>query len=210
MKKVMISFGMPKNTGYAGGIANIVNQYLNKSDVFGANGCEISHFDAVAKFKKSRLSIINKYKSMNAIRKKLDEALEKENADILHVNTSRRSLLTQDLIILNGIRKRSVKKVMTIHFAEINKILFNNSFYRKFAINSMNKSIDMTVFLSEQTRNEFIKAGLKKEKSTVLYTFHDYVPDEERVKESVQSHNDRLKLLFMGSIDKRKGIANFL
>ena len=103
---------------------------------------------------------------------------------------------------------RHGKIVLSIHFADQEKILIKNPILRKLELKVINQYVNHVVFLSEKTKNAFIKTGLNESKASVLYTFHNF--GGAILEKSSIGLNAPLRILFVGSIDRRKGILDLL
>ena len=209
MNRVTFAFDMPHGAAYVGGIAFIINQYILNKELFYQNGYQIELLDY------SKCNIIDKRVSskvlnvLNMVKqaRMLDNYILENPDTIIHLHTSIGWTLLKDLIIANYVKRRhKVNLVLSIHFAELSKILAHNSIVRRFQIRSLKTSFERIIFLSEKTRDEFVRCGIEKKKTEVLYTFHSYhsnntfTPQRSNIK----------TLLFMGTIDKRKGIIDLL
>ena len=211
MKRVIFALEMPHGSSYIGGIANIINQYMSNQSLFENNDFEIEVFDetivnASCDFLPRKiLNIINAFRQ----RLYLSKYVKKNRDAIIHIHTSIGWTLLKDLFIISKIRKKTKQKiVVSIHFAELNKILSPSRLIRTYELSVLKKCVDEIVFLSHETQKEFINAGIEKSKTSVLYTFHNF--DNDIIKSNMSSSEGSLKLLFVGSIDKRKGILDLL
>lgn len=206
MRKIVFCFSMPHNGGYFGGIANIINQYMMSREIFFENDFDVELFD----YYDEKVAAIKNSKERNIVygikqRKALVKALGKDFSDIVHIHTSRKWLLLKDLLLCKYLKKNTkALTVITIHFADIDKILYSNSVLRRIQMNLMNSFVDKIILLSQNTKKEFVEAGIEQNKLEVLYTFHSF----NNTKTSEVSVP--VNLLFVGSLDKRKGIIDLL
>jgi Glycosyltransferase len=211
LKKVVLCFDMPHGNSYVGGIAVILNKYLEHKELFSEHGIKISLFDesqyniADKSLPSKVRNIIDLFRQNRGLRR-----LIKKNPEIsIHIHTSIGWTLFKDLMLVFKQRKRIHGQVfLSIHFAEQKKILASNRLLRRFELSVINKYIDKVIFLSERTRKEFVQSGLKSSNSEVLYTFHDF--PSPAVKQTDSRSDDTVRLLFVGSIDRRKGILDLL
>lgn len=207
MKKILFSFKMPRKS-YFGGIAVILSQYKENYKAFQDNGFLIEHFDYYNKYAEALLKIkIGQLVYAILERKALRKYIDEKEVDILHLHTSIKWLLFKDILLLRYIGKHcNCKIVLSIHFADIEKILYRNKFIAKIELNILNYYANKVIFLSKNTQNEFVKAGLFIGKSEVLYTFHNVVNEQC----CLPTTEEGVQLVFMGSIDQRKGILDLL
>lgn len=203
-------FRRPKSGGYIGGVVTLCNDYIDKSEKFKSKGINISCFNYEIP-QNSYLNIIRNSKIRNIIYgykqiKALKKFLKNEPFTTIHIHTSRKALFFKDVILARNIRKRCKGKIlMTIHVGDISTV-FSNRTTQNYLIKKMNRSVDKVLFLSAGMRQQFIDAGLDKEKAEVLYNFYNIRPcsiNEKTI--SAVPH-----LLFLGSINREKGIIELL
>lgn len=210
MKTVYQVFWMPSDA-YKGGIAKILDDYIANKDLFFANGFDIRIFNH--QINKSFLDVIpffgSKLKNIRYLfsqRKSLLKQLKNEKDAIVHLQTSRKWTFFRDLLLAKFIKKKTSNTIfMTIHFAEPDKVLYSHSFIKKIEIKILNNCVDRIIFLGHKTRDEFVSVGVKEDICRVLYTFHHYELNEKPSKDY-----DPFKLMFMGSLDERKGIIDLM
>lgn len=145
--------------------------------------------------------------------KMLRKRITNNEYDILHYHTSIKLAFLKDLLSIIYIRKKFKGKVILhIHYADIDKILFDNFKINKIIIKIMNKYLDKVIFLSEGTRNQFIDNGFIDNKASLIYNFYDVKFKEDDIIQKIKGVNDSSKknILFLGSISKRKGILDLL
>lgn len=208
-KKVSFSMKMPHNS-YVGGIASIINSYMTGSDLFAKNGYDIELFNyqnsAVEKIKVSILkNIAYGIMQICAARK----YVKSSNIDIFHIHTSRNSLFLKDLVLLKAVKKAGVKHaLLTIHVGKAETVFEKiPKWMQKTCIKTMESYADKILFLTKGIQNEFIACGLKSERTSVLYNFYDIKPGNAELSES---KDENLHLLFMGMINRDKGILELL
>ena len=208
MKKVLICLEMPSQNAYVGGIAVIIKQYLENRELFEKNGISVELFDETPHNSKWKGRKIKNLLSLFGQIKGIKIHLKKNTPDLIHIHTAIGWTLLKDLLIIRSIRKSYKGKiVVSIHFAEQKKILISVPLLRKMELKIINSCIDKVIFLSQKTRDEFVKTGLSVGKTEVLYTFHNFEADEP---DTIKEQDALLRLLFVGSIDKRKGILDLL
>lgn len=206
MKKVYLCTRMPHGTSYVGGVVTIVSQYLASKKNFYQHGFDIDIFD----YQNERIGRIKNSKVQNILyayfqRKDLAKLLGRNFDGIIHIHSSRGWLLLKDLLLCKYVKsKTKAKIIVTIHFADADNIFYKNKFIRNLEINLVNQFVDKVVLLSRKTMDEFVNLGIDFNKLTVSYTFHNF--------ENPQMTDTSLpiSLLFVGSIDKRKGILDLL
>ncbi len=137
----------------------------------------------------------------------LVKEIKKGKIDILHIHTSCRSLFLKDVLLLTKLHKKyGIKVFLSIHVGDISTV-FNKIpvFFRPKIIRCLNDNTERICFLSVKMKNQFINVGLNENKTAVLYNFSDL--DIVRDKET---NNSRLNLLFVGMLNRDKGIIELL
>lgn len=210
MKKCVFCVGQAKGDSYKGGVITIVEQYLNSLDVFGENDYSTSLLNPYVGMKISQKIKNSKLKNLLGAfeqKKFVFADIKNKNVSVLHMHTSIKWTLLKDMFIARSVRKVfKGKMVLSIHFAEMKKILYKNKILAKYQLDTMKKCFDKIIFLSKETQKEFVAAGVEESKTEVLYTFHNFDYDAPIIKDD----KEPLQLLFVGSIDKRKGILDLL
>lgn len=215
MKKVCFCLKMPHKT-YIGGIATIINSYLSNRESFRKQGYDISIFDlqdeGIDKIKPSLLqTIVYGYSQF----KGLSRSIENGAIDILHIHTSCRTLFWKDVWLLKRIKRRFGTKIfLTIHVGDINTVFqkIPRPIHRRL-ISDLNECVCRVFFLSDKMRYQFIEAGMAEERTAILYNFADMPMNVDRgaiSEDSEHSKDDTLNLLFVGMINRDKGIIELL
>lgn len=156
------------------------------------------------------LKIVKLLIHVRAFIKEVKTKYKDKEIQIIHYNTSRRFLLLKDLFILVRMKRMfNAKTVIQVHYSDIDKILIGNKYLDRYILRIMNNHIDTTIFLSNNTYNEFLTKGLDNSRAVVLYNFHNYTIDQiSNVNNETDMMNKELTLTYIGSIDKRKGILD--
>ena len=209
--KIRFLFQMPNNAGYFGGIAFILHEYLKSKEEFDNLGYEIDLWDYSGCSCNNDLRKIDKFRTLIRSIKYIKRKLLKNNDTIYHIHTSTGWTLIKDLIISLFIRrkiKNNGKIVLTIHFAEIEKIFLKNKFFRFLEIRVIKSVFDKLILLSARTKKELELNGIPECNTALLYTFHTF--DNIALKCKGNNNKQDIKIMFMGSLDKRKGIIDLL
>lgn len=196
-----------EKNGYAGGIANIVKDYADNADRLvskdGKLDClNISNLLLKTK-SRNKFRILVSYIHAYRMLMKFQPIC---GYDIIHIHSSRGKKMVKDLIFTRGIKRRFKKHIiLTIHYCEISNI-FNVINIR--AYKYLLKFVDQLIVLSERTKEEIIESGIFTGRIDVVTTYHKY---DFKVDDLVKGKsNETINLLFMGSIDRRKGILDLL
>ncbi len=215
MKKVIMYCSQPKGNKYFGGVATIVKQYINSSSEFSKNNWGIDLFDTLDDkvHVETKGKLITLIKKSRKIIKVLKEEIKKEEPDVIHIHTSRNTVLLRDLLIARHIKKSwSGKVVFSLHRAEFKKILPPIMGTQKLYLYLLGTIPDKIIFLSKVTKDEFINKGIDKNKCELLYTFHNenFNEKELELKKSTIQSSTECTLSFLASINQQKGILDLL
>lgn len=203
MKKILEIFTF--QGGYMGGVATMVKAYLDGTDDFTKNDCVLSNLNVAPTIHTGK-SCIDNFAYIFTQRKAVRKHLKENRYDIIHIHTSREYLFLKDTLLAKMISKLThTPIVMTIHVGATETVYNRIGWFKKKSIDILNRYVSKTIFLSKVMREDFIKAGLSEQRSTVLYNFHNFVPtSKEPVKKT------ELQLLFVGAIHREKGILELL
>lgn len=207
MNKIVFYFNYPKNE-YFGGIANIISNYSSNSSMFAEHDFDIDYLNPDISFSKNKFySLMQKIWFLRKAKNKVKKLFaSSESIKVFHIHSSRGWILYNDLKLAKYVKKHFHSQVvLSIHFASLDSILLKCPF-RKSEIKLLNL-IDHIIVLSEKTKNEIIEQGILQSKISVLYTFHSF--KEHLDSSNVLAHSP-VNLLFMGSIDQRKGILDLV
>ena len=209
--KILIVAPFDSKGRYSGGISSIVNTLCDSGKlqeknvkVLKFNTCQISRSNAT----EARLNFQN-LKNTFLIFIKLPRTIIAEEPDTIYFHTSVGMALLKDCMIIRNVKKQfpNVKIVVHIHFADYVKIMPSKEVFRHFILLVLEKYTDKIVFLSEKTKEEFIKNGIDRDKATVIYNFSTMSFDEDCLR---KSGTNVLKYLFVGTLSHRKGIFDIL
>lgn len=217
MEKVLLTLKMP-HTSYVGGIATIINSYINKRELFEENGYYPEVFDyqseKIDHFPVSKVSnVLYGIAQGKALSKKISHEISSGNDIIVHIHTSCRYLFYKDVLLAKHIkRKYGVKVILSIHVGHINTVFDGiPASFKTSSIQYINDYVDKVLFLSGIMMQQFIDAGVNKNKVETLFNFHDlpYEVNEGVVNTDVLTKKG-LNLLFVGAIKREKGILELL
>lgn len=201
---------------YKGGITYIAENICDKTKHFNNKNIKIEKFNTCRRsrnIKKTGKFSIDNILNFFKIYIDLQKKSNKESYDIIYYHSSIRLALLKDLIVISKISKKKKNKIILhIHFAEYDKIMFSSKLINKIIIFMMNKSIEKVIFLSKETAKEFINKGLYYNKASVVYNFHNLEYSEIELKNKVDLQNvkEKIEIVFLASLDRRKGILDAL
>lgn len=199
---------------YKGGISSVVNNMLLHKSALDECNLEIIKFNtcAVERLAGSDASF-NKENIKNALYlyNTITDSIKENNPDILYYHSSVRYALLKDLLILRNAKiNTKIKTVIHIHFADYEKIMTGNSLIDKFILSILKKYVDVIVFLSKTTMNSFVEHGIDRKKCTVIYNFNTLTLKESDISISNLNEDKTIRLLFVGTIGKRKGFFDLV
>lgn len=214
--KVLMAAPFDSKGRYKGGIMYVANSICEELEQHKMQNIEITKFETcrIERSNKSNSKInIENIRNFMYMYRDLILEVKRCDTDILYYHSSIKMALLKDILAIRKVKsKTKVKTVIHIHFAEYNKIMFSNGLLNKIIISMLNEYVDKVVFLSKTTADEFVKLGLNKLKVKVIYNFHtlNYTVNQMKTKISKVKEKGKIDMLFMGSIDKRKGIFDVL
>lgn len=208
MKKICHCLKMPHDS-YVGGVATIVNSYFNNKKYFENMGYKQFLFDYqnekinYIRFTLLQTLVYGFFQKINLIK-----FIKSKKIDVLHIHTSRNSLFIKDILLGSYIHAMlGTKIVVTIHVGDISTVFYKiPSIFHKSIIKKMNRNFDKVCFLSNGIRRQFIDIGMNPDITTILYNYSDiHVNLSNKFLDSKV-----IKLLFVGMINKDKGIFELL
>lgn len=204
--RVTLCFRIPLNA-YMGGIAVVLNKYIEKKELFSLHDVQISlfswHDEKIEAIKNSKIRNLLYWISFWKASLKY---CRENTPDVFHIHTAREYLFLRDVIIGSSIRKRcGIQCALTIHVGAVETV-FNRipRFLHFYLIKCLNNYFSQVFFLSNEIQESFIEMGVKKEICSVLYNFHD-MPLV-----TIKNSNKRLKILYVGAIQRGKGIRELM
>ncbi|HEU4788939.1 MAG TPA: glycosyltransferase family 4 protein [Flavobacterium sp.] len=211
MRKIIYVAPFVKNR-YKGGIMRIA-EYLKEEETivqFESNRIEMEFFNsAVLSQKKNsegKLSIENIKQALYLLYS-LSKRVFNKDFDAVHFNSSAKAPLLKDQLIFFLISRLASKKyIFQIHFSGVNETFLSFGFLRSLQFWFL-KRVDTIVLLSDSFKNELVASGIPESKITVLYNFHTL---KNNLKINTLSSGRELQLLFVGSINQRKGFNDLL
>lgn len=204
MLKVLEVFTYSKSV--IGGISIMIDSYMEGVAEFAYNDCSLELLNVAPSINLGH-SALNNLAYIFTQRKAVTRHLNEHHYDVVHIHTSREFLFLKDVLLAKLINKRfHIPVVMTIHVGAMETVFNRIGWFKQKSISIMNKYIRKSIFLSKTIQDEFIASGLSSNRGTVLYNFHNLAPAECLPK----SDSTPLQLLFVGRIERDKGIVELL
>ena len=201
---------------YRGGISYIVNTVYERKNSEVLEDVELETFNTCkvnrSKSGQGRFTLQNLKNTLEILRD-LKMATKQKKADVIYYNSSYGVALLKDLLTIQISGCRSHMKVIVhIHFADYENILPTNALLNRITFNLMKNSVDHLVFLSDNSRKRFVEKGIPSSKTSVIYNFHNIKMSKIELENKMQTNesSDVLNLIYLGSIDRRKGIIDLL
>lgn len=184
----------------------MIESYMDGVTEFAENDCRLELLNVPASVKTGK-SAIDNLAYIFIQRKAVCKYLKHHTYDVVHIHTSREFLFLKDALLAKMINKKfHIPVVMTIHVGAMETVFNRIGWFKKTAISIMNQYISKSIFLSKVMQEEFISCGLKENHGTVLYNFHNLTPTDC----SSQKDSKTLQLLFVGMLNRDKGIVELL
>ncbi len=190
----------------------MLNSYMAAAREFAGNGYEAPLFD----YQNDRIDKIAFSPLKNILygiaqRRAFRKYQKKHGASILHIHTSCRYLFVKDVLLGKMAKKRlGVHTLLTIHVGDIHTVYARvPKWLKRKTITWLNRYFDGVCFLSSQMIGQFVEAGLDPKAGRLLYNFHTFsetAGDDRSSKEK----SGRLRLLYVASINRDKGILHLL
>lgn len=196
---------------YEGGICNIINDIRNENELLNKYEMDLVPFDTCRIERNGKAAKVNLENIINMLKLfiALPREIKRNRPDILYFHTSRGYAFIKDLVaikISKLLMGKRTKIILHIHFADLEKIIPPQRLLSRLAFDIMNKHIDEVIFLSSATEQQFREHGLNT-KTKVLYNYGNMESPKELV---YKGTNEVLNLLFVGSIDGRKGLEDLI
>ena len=194
------------NKSIIGGISIMIDSYMNGVAEFAQNDCSLELLNVDSSIN-LRHSTLNNLAYIFTQRKAVRRHLKEHHYDVIHIHTSREFLFLKDVLLAKMIYKEyHIPVVMTIHVGAMATVFNRIGWFKQKAISIMNKYISKSIFLSKVIQDEFFASGLMTDRGTVLYNFHNLALADCVAK----SNSNPLQLLFVGRIERDKGIVELL
>lgn len=214
--KILMLGNTPTAGRYRGGITYIVEEIIKEKKYLNDNGYDIELFNTEMIIRKCDTENKWDFKNiLNAILliKKVREKIKVCKYEYIYIHGSVGLGLFKNCVLIKNIRKIfNGQIILHVHYAEIEKIMPKNKLLSKYILNVIYKYIDKVIFLSKETRDEFVNNGIEREKTYVLYNFQQMNIEKEYIIKKIDNciGKDKVNLLFVGSIDRRKGIIDLI
>lgn len=208
MKKIVELFTWNDSPNDFGGIKTILESYKQHLVLFHEQGFDLDFFNY-------KPELVGKYGKIGHViyglrqRRALKIFMRKCDASVVHIHTSRDFLFLKDILLARLIRKEyGIPVVLTVHVGAAETVFCKTKIFQKWLTNLANEYVAKMLFLSESIRNDFLGMGFSKDKTGVLYNFHDLTPTSTVEDDVVQATT--LRLLYVGAIHREKGIMDLL
>ena len=140
------------------------------------------------------------------VKKEIKKILQDNRIDIIHVNSSVKLALLKDLVLIKFLkRKYNIKILLHIRYADLEQVVFRNKFLKWIMLSFFDKYVDRVISLSKKFKDELVAAGLDSSRISVLYNFQNYTIQMKK-----QHEEETTRILFLGSLEKRKGIWDMI
>lgn len=193
---------------FSGGINKILLALQNEEKVFENNDYEfIFHNTCLISRSNKKVGNFSLENFKNAFKlfKSLKTELKENEYNAVYWHTSNKFALIKDLIIIKLLKKRNLKMLLHIHYSDINKIMFDSKLLNAFIINLFKTTINRFILMSDNVINDFVNFGIDKNKMCCINNFYYFNKDT-----SINLNTNITKFMFIGSLDKRKGILDLI
>lgn len=211
MVRVMMAAPFQANGRFQGGIHFIANNIADGKDLLKREGIELIPFETCRIPRRNHDGQFNleNLKNFRLCYRDAEKEARKAEADVFYLHSSRGFALVKDLLILQHVKKSvGCRTVLHIHFAETKNILTGKQILDMWVVSTIRRYVDDVVFLSRQTKEDFLRLGVSEAKCHVIYNFSTLAFDKNEL--FADDQKQKREFLFMGSIDNRKGVFDFL
>lgn len=208
MQRKILFLANYNDEDYKGGIANILECYCENLSLFNKYNYDVEWLNLKTRHSKNKFfSLIQKIKVLFQEKRVVYREIERIKPNLIHIHTSRGFTLYKDLMIAKYLKKKtSLPIALSIHFAEFSKIFSKRKMIKKREIKIADSFVDKIICLSRVTAKE-LSTLFGDKKISILYTFHTF-NSADKILEN--SNNSALRLMFMGSLNERKGILDLI
>ncbi len=206
-KKVGIVAPMPF-TRYKGGISVFVENILAKKSEFKSEGIDL-HFINTCIIPRSnnsagKLKFVNLKNYIKFLRSAYRK-IKEDDIPIVHIHTSTGLALIKDAFS-GWIFKTVLGTKIILHPNYVEANLTSKKWTLKIATFLINRTIDKVIILSENLKEKLISLGIPSHKIEVVMNFY---AKGSKLQEIVKP-KESTTLLFIGTLDERKGILDLL
>mgnify|MGYP001580886792 CR=1 FL=1 len=207
-KKVGLVSPLPL-TRYKGGISVFTNKILAETNDFKQEGVQLIHLNTcvIPRTNESsgRVNLIN-FRNYIRFLWKTYRSIQRNDIRQLHVHSSTGFSLLKDTFTGWLFSKLlSTQNILNIHYAEKESIFYKNWGYKlsKYFIKNGFREV---IVLGQDIKQLFVEIGFPKDKIHILSYFHRKSLAARINKQPIE----RVSLLFLGSLDERKGVLDVL
>jgi len=210
--RVMVAAPFETRGRYQGGICYVAGRVA--SGLEAVQDLEVARFDTCRVTRSPRSGgrvRLENFTNAVLIATGLRAELRRARPDVLYYHSSAGLALFKDLFAIAWARRRArTAVVLHIHYAELDKILPGPAPVRRFMAQRLGRVADYVVTLSSRTEAELRAAGV--ENVSTVYNFQETACSLEQVVHKRQRAllGADVRLLFLGSIDRRKGVLDLL
>lgn len=211
MSKKITLIASLDNERFKGGIYTIAHHLLKRKDLWAKAGYSLEGVSS-CQLHSRKLSNLGKFRFENIknvvrVIRAIVLSEKKESSYGFYMMTSTGLGFLKDLVVASYIKRRwkNKKMVLNVQFSEMERILPRHTFLKKLSIGLLKYSIDSLFVLNGETARHFKQLGFNKHIG-VISNF--YIPAELLVQSA--NHSQKLALLYLGMMDKRKGFDKLL
>jgi glycosyltransferase involved in cell wall biosynthesis len=199
---------------FAGGPTAIARSIMGWSNYFRAKGIELCFFNSVIVDRNNSSQgkwTIGNIRNFLAFRREfLKRILRGEPADIVHLHSSCGVALLKDLLVAEEAAWRTKTVIAVhVHYAGFEEILPSNLLFAKLTLWLMRYGRSNYILLSNKDREKFIKESIDSSRLKMIPNFH-FIEEMPSLSHKQIEADVPLKLLFLGSLGKRKGITDLM
>jgi glycosyltransferase involved in cell wall biosynthesis len=216
--KVLIVGGFEGNGRDDGGVTAILRGLKNSESDFERLGFSFIYLNTCLVQRTSasngKLRFAN-IKNYVLVKKRLHRTIRQNRPDIVFIHSATGLALVKDCFLAKAVKKWSrkhIKTIVQVHSADQASIFLKKKAFKKILISIINKYVDSLILLSEKIKAFIAQAGCHS-RSFVVPNFTNFQFSQELLDHKIgkeASENRGLNCLFIGSIQKQKGVFDLL
>lgn len=197
-----------ENLRFKGGIYSIATRIMSSVDLFYIKGitftflssCQVSRkIENKGKWKAEN------FKNVRALKREIRKEVRDKTFNKVVVNTSNSWAFVKDIWICRFVNRTcGLKTSMHIHYSDYKRIMPPMILARWISMMWLKKYVDQLIFLNTFTQQQFVEAGYKGE-TFVVPNFYNI-----GAMYTLPMKSEHLQLLYVGTIDQRKGFDTCL
>ena len=213
--KLLIAAPLDAKGRFEGGILQLCTGLSRASQEFAEEGIQSYLFNTCRIPRRSGGGGKLRFENIvNFLRMRTDlvREIKATSVDVVYLHSSKGIALLKDLFALRHAKRATrVKTLLHVHCAGgPEDILTSSRIIQRLGLWLIKRHVDQVVFLSRSTATEMATRGVSR--SATIYNFTTLEYDEREIEQKIRRvcNGGAIRLLFLGSLSRRKGILDLL